>query len=105
MPVLKSRRSGQDLRSHPLVTVGREHLRAAAIIRGGAVLERGFKSHYELRAALTGDGDHREPNDIEGFVTTSGRFVGRREAKDVAVACGQLKPGMTREVLSSDIDW
>lgn len=85
-----------------------ERLRCAAITRGGEVLERGFKSHYELRLALTGNGDKREPGDIEGFMTTSDRFLTRREAVSVGIACGQLDQswrGAGRELLSSDISW
>jgi hypothetical protein len=48
------------------------------------------------------------PGDIEGFVTTNGRFVDRREAKDVALAAGQIHSSWktaTRKLLSSDVHW
>jgi len=88
---------------------GVERLKAAAIIRDGEVQERGFKSHYELRQAL-GDALPQTSNlmDTEGFITTTGRFVDRDEAKEVALACGQIGrmwKGSARKLLSSDIDW
>lgn len=87
----------------------KERLRAAAIKRNGEVIERGFKSHYQLRQAL-GDPSPQtgNPNDIEGFITSSGRFLTRREAVPVGIACKQLAPGwadVQRELLSSDINW
>jgi hypothetical protein len=85
-----------------------ERLRAAAIMRDGTILERGFKSHWELRAALNPERDnHTEtvPGDIDGFVTTTGRFVDRAEAQEVAFAAGQISALMRRPLLSSDINW
>jgi hypothetical protein len=93
--------------SHKPVEV--ERLTAAAIFRDGSILHRGFRSHYELRSAL-GD-EHPQypmPGDIEGFITSSGRFVGRLEAKSVGIASGQLSEQwnrVQRPVLSSDIRW
>lgn len=60
-----------------------ERLRAVAILRNGAVLERGFKAHWELRAALNPElMDHTQtiPGDIDGFITTANRFVDRAAA-------------------------
>lgn len=88
-----------------------ERLKAAAIVRNGEVLERGFKSHWELRMALNpGLIDYRqgEPGDVEGFVTTAGRFVDRNEARTVGIAAGQLHDSWrkaSRPLLSSDINW
>lgn len=89
-----------------------ERLKAAAILRDGTVHERGFKSHWELRAALNPDctGYHHRglPGDLDGFVTSSGRFVDREQAKAVALAAGQIGPMWARagrSLLSSDISW
>lgn len=88
-----------------------EKLTAAAIKRNGEVLERGFKSHWQLRAALDpSDPDPRMPKlgDTDGFVTSAGRFVDRDNAKAVAIAAGQISPMWktgTRKLLSSDINW
>lgn len=88
-----------------------EKLRAAAILRDGTVLERGFKSHYQLRMAIDpNDRDPRnpKPGDTDGFVTTEGRFVDRDEAREVAITAGQIHPSWktaTRKLLSSDINW
>lgn len=86
-----------------------ERLKAAAILRDHAILERGFKSHYQLRQALD-DPDPRtsKPDDIDGFTTTENRFVDRYEARDVAIAAGQIHASWktaSRPLLSSDIDW
>lgn len=85
-----------------------ERLVSVAIQRDGEVHGRGFKSHYQLRAAL-GDAklDRPHPDDIEGFLTSAGRFVDRHDAKDVAVKSGQLPVAWAtspRKLLSSDID-
>ncbi len=83
-----------------------ERLVAVAIERDGETHSRGFKSHADLRAAL-GDADPytRKRTDLEGFMTSKGRFVTRREAKDIALSSGQIAGEMRRDLLSSDIDW
>jgi hypothetical protein len=44
-------------------------------------------------------------NDIEGFLTSTGRFVTRDEAQSIALAAGQIRQLQRRPLLSSDIDW
>lgn len=89
----------------------RERLKAAAILRAGEVLERGFHSHYQLRQTIDPDDpDPRisKPGDVDGFVTTEGRFVDRNEAREVGINAGQLNPQWKtagRLLLSSDINW
>jgi hypothetical protein len=91
--------------------MGIERLKSVAILRSEEVLERGFKSHYQLRLAIDPDDpDPRMPKlgDIDGFVTTTDRFVDRDEAKEVAIAAGQIHPSWksaTRKLLSSDVNW
>lgn len=82
-----------------------ERLKCCAIERDGKVHD-GLHSHYELRRAL-GDAcpEASNMNDVEGFLTTKGRFVGRQEAQDVALAAGQIRALQRRPLLSSDIDW
>lgn len=88
-----------------------EKLHAVAILRDGEVLERGFKSHYQLRASIDPsdpDPRHGKPDDVDGFVTSTGRFVNRDEAVPVGIASGQLHASWKtakRPLLSSDIDW
>lgn len=106
MPTLKSRRSGKDLRNHPAVTG--ERLVSVAIQRDGKTHD-GLRSHYELRCSL-GDTNHvaRRLDDVEGFMTSKHRFVDRDEAREVAIAAGQIGPGWKdakRSLLSSDIEW
>jgi hypothetical protein len=93
----------------PKVKAKSERLVAAALIRDGVVESRGFKSHWQIRAAL-GDADPTKNfnADPEGFLTSRGRFVTRAEACAIGVASGQLsahwaRPG--RPLLSSDISW
>lgn len=86
-----------------------ERLTAAALFRDGKWIERGFQSHYALRQAL-GDAlpQTRNLNDVEGFATSEGRFVTRKEAVEVAIAAGQINPQWRtaqRELLSSDVNW
>lgn len=106
MPHLRSRRSGKDLRNHPAVTG--ERLVSVAIQRDGKTHD-GLRSHYELRVAL-GDVNpvSSNLNDVEGFMTSKGRFVDRDEARDIGVAAGQLHESWRkagRKLLSSDINW
>jgi hypothetical protein len=88
-----------------------ERLKAVAILRGDEVIERGFTSHYALRQAIDPDDSAPQiskPGDIEGFVTNEGRFVDRDEAKEIAIAAGQIHSSWktaTRKLLSSDINW
>lgn len=82
-----------------------ERLKCAAIQRDGTV-HQGPRSHYELRSSL-GDPMPQTSNlnDVEGFLTSTGRFVTRAEAQDVAVAAGQISGHQGRPLLSSDINW
>jgi hypothetical protein len=86
-----------------------ERLVAAAIKRDGIVLDRGFKSHWQLRSALDDpDPKNGRPGDVDGFVTSTGRFVDRMEAREVGIAAGQINStwrGAHRDLLSSDINW
>lgn len=84
-----------------------EKLEAVAIMRGGVLHRFGMRGgHWQVRLALGDDEPNRSaPGDIEGFVTTTGRFVDRAEAQDVALAAGQIRDKQRRDLLSSDIDW
>src|SRR5262245_17379193 len=112
MPTLKSRRTRQDLRQHPMVRGDQERLVAVALKRNETVESRGFKSHWQLRAAIDPNNHNphmSDPRDMEGFLTSTGRFVTRQEAITVAVAAGQISntwaTGSHRPLLSSDINW
>jgi hypothetical protein len=85
------------------MTTQREYLTAVAIKRHGEV-HVGDKryGHKFLRDSLD---PYYDPQDVEGFVTSAGRFVDRREAKSIAVVAGQIRSGMSRELLSSDVNW
>lgn len=86
-----------------------ERLEFAAIKRDGETHSRGFREHSKIRASLRDADPYKQnPTDEEGFLTTTGRFVDRGEAREIGVASGQLgKMWETacRNVLSSDIDW
>lgn len=100
-----------DLPPTPVNEIPVERLVAVAIERDGVVLNSGFKSHYDLRAAIGPAGaDHSKhvEGDVDGFVTSTGRFVDRAGAKAVAIASGQIDEGwkqIRRDLLSSDINW
>lgn len=85
-----------------------ERLVNAAIMRGSNEIHTAdgtARSHWEVRFDL-GDEypNRRNPDDIEGFLTSTGRFVTRFEAQIIGEASGQCRP-QGRELLSSDIDW
>lgn len=89
--------------------MGTERLLWAAIIREEGVIEAGHRTHAYIRQTLGDDDPYTSmPGDIEGFVTDTGRFVTREQAKAVGVASGQLSPDwatVQRSLLSSDINW
>lgn len=98
---------GRGLRASSEPVPVQERLVAAALVRDGRTHSGGFKSHWEIRAAL-GDEDptRRRPADLEGFLTSTGRFVDRDQAKHVGILSGQLShhwKGVSRELLSSDV--
>lgn len=82
-----------------------ERLTASALIRDGEIHSRGFKEHWQIRAAL-GDADpyRKSPADQYGFMTSEGRFVTRSEAMAIGEKSGQCVR-MGRELLSSDVNW
>lgn len=60
------------------------------------------RHHHILNelARLVGDRVHAAE---QGFLTTSGRFVDRKRAKEIAVAAGQVQDGGLRELFSEDL--
>lgn len=86
-----------------------EWLTGCALKRDGVLHGdlRVFHSHSEIRRML---GDERPYDDNHtddmGFMTNTGRFVGRIEASTIAVLAGQAAPMYEgRRILSSDINW
>lgn len=57
-------------------------------------------SHSQLREYKP-----KDPTDLEGFMTSAGRFVDREEAQGIAIKAQQIRGRMQRELLSSDIQW
>ena len=82
-----------------------ERLVAAAIQRNGVVESRDFREHWRIRAAL-GDQEpsQKREGDIEGFLTSDGRFVGRYEASDIGYRSGQVDHAGI-QLLSSMVNW
>lgn len=88
-----------------------ERLISVAILRNGQVLDRGLKSHSKLRMALDPDiwdASSTVLGDVDGFLTNTGRFVDREDAKAVAAASGQIPESwkdLDRPLLSTDLGW
>jgi hypothetical protein len=86
-----------------------EYLVGCGIVRDGVEHGRDgkFQSHAELRRSL-GDAnpyDERR-DDIHGFFTSKGNFVGRVAAGTIAALAGQAPHTYQgRSILSSDIRW
>lgn len=76
-----------------------ERLVGVAIIRDGETLSMHEGSHAQLR----GWKDRLE-GDVEGFMTSTGRFVGRAAAHLIGAKAGQVTQ-TGRELLSSDVVW
>ncbi len=85
--------SRKDAERLVAVAILRDEIMTSEFARGG---------HKILRERMN---PTNAPGDIEGFKTSTGRFVNRREAQDIALDAGQLDRPQTRELLSSDIDW
>ncbi len=90
-------------KGRPAASSDTERLVSVALMRAGR-LEHGHNSHAKLRQQL-GDANPyaSTPGDQEGFYTSAGRFVTRREAAQVALGAGQIHASMARELLSSDV--
>lgn len=63
--------------------------------------------HKDIIANLTRHGYNSAAvgKDNQGFVTSEGRFVDRREARDIAMQAGQIGEEMTRQELHSEDVW
>lgn len=68
---------------------------------------RVFHSHSRIRTMLKDEDPYKErPGDQSGFMTNTGRFVGRLEASTIAVLANQAAPMYEgRDILSGDITW
>ena len=87
-----------------------ERLFAVAIKRGDRIWDGGrSQGHWALRMQLDpncADATRTVPGDIDGFIVApGGRFVDRDEAQEIAIAAGQIRGRLGRELLSSDINW
>lgn len=83
----------------------KERIVSVAIKRNGKVcdVDASRHSHRELRQSLGDvDPDFSKWDDVDGFLTNTGRFLNRREAVDVALASGQIRRPKAH-LLSSDI--
>lgn len=76
-----------------------ERLTGVAIQRGADLLQMVEGSHAQLRGWKDS-----EPADIEGFMTSTGRFVGRGVAQVIGLESGQVTV-KGRQMLSSDVVW
>ena len=81
-----------------------ERLVSCAIIRAGET-HTGFQSHADIRRKLGDEDPYKaNPGDSEGFMTDSGRFVGRGLAQAIGMASGQVTMNAVR-LLSSEVIW
>jgi len=72
-------------------TVGTvEKIRSAAIRQPNGQITEG-SNHKEIRELILASTGYEPTNGTEGFVTTYGRFVGRKEAAGIALASGQAE--------------
>lgn len=88
---------------------GVEYLTGCALRRDGVLHgeHRVFHSHSHIRRMLEDEDPYKErPGDESGFMTNTGRFVGRVEASTIAVLANQAAPMYEgRSILSGDISW
>ena len=87
------------------LSVSDEKLVSCAITHEDGTIDKGFKSHWELRASLNYEDPSRfNRGDVPGFWTSWDRFVDREEAMHIAFDAGQIRQTQQREFLSSDVD-
>ena len=67
----------------------KERIRQAAILQDGVVYEG--RNHCEIIREINQVGKYKHNAKGQGFVTDTGRFVGRKEAAQIALGCGQIK--------------
>ena len=67
-----------------------EKIRSAAIRQRNGTITEG-SNHKEIRELILASTGYEPTNGTEGFVTTYGRFVGRKEAAGIALAAGQAE--------------
>lgn len=88
---------------------GQEYLTGCALRRDGVLHGETsvFHSHSHIRTILKDEDPYTaRPGDESGFMTNTGRFVGRLEASTIAVLAGQAAPMYEgRSILSGDITW
>lgn len=96
-------------RKGKLRTGGQECLVGCAVERDGDIhgREAHHRSHSEVRRDLGDENPYNErPGDVCGFLTSKGRFVGRREGSVIAVLAGQAPPMYEdTQIMSCDIVW
>ena len=86
-----------------------ERIEKAALMKDGVVysVDRPGRHNHVISLAHKKLGlseDPMEPlrEDVQGFLTNSGRFVDRKEAVEIAVKAGQI-PGYKYELFSEDV--
>lgn len=69
-----------------------ERITGVAVKVGGLIFSQAApnRHHTCLRMAIAAIGEDKDHQ--QGFTTSEGRYVGRKEAKDIAEASGQMKP-------------
>lgn len=102
----KFRESRGDTTSNPSSNKKSNVRLTGCWVRRDGVLKEGFKSHAEVRHLFKDGNDPytRVPGDEEGFTTSDGQYVSRRQALRIGVESGQCRY-QERELLSSDINW
>lgn len=86
-------------------TAERERIIAAALFNNGLTISMPPPArHHTLLNALDDSTVERILPDDQGFLTSAGRFVGRREAARIAVTAEQtLEPKWGAELYSEDL--
>lgn len=83
----------------------RESIVAAAIDFDGTVLSIPPPARHGdiIRLRATDPNPPSRRSGIQGFLTNTGRFVDRCEARDIAIACGQVDHGVGLRLFTEDL--
>ena len=63
------------------------------------------RHNYIIRDLIELGADPPIKQDVQGFITSTGRFVNRKEAYKLAIAANQIEKSITNNILTSEDVW
>jgi hypothetical protein len=90
----------------PVGVVTGEHIVAAAVSNAGTIWTLPAPArHYDVKQHMARFRTAIAPDSLDGYVTSTGRFVHRLQAADIAIEAGQVRELKNPPHLFSDDLW